>query len=71
MELAQWQRFRWLGFKAIEPYLEKGSSLSLHDILPLPNDPTQEELRELREYQTKKDQEVYKRIFERHRKGLN
>lgn len=44
-EVNKWQHTRWLGLKIIEPHLKKDSKVTVQDILPLPGDPTKEELK--------------------------
>jgi formylmethanofuran dehydrogenase subunit A len=52
-EVSKWQHTRWLGLKIIEPHLKKDSKVTVFDILPLPNDPTKDDLKVAREINAK------------------
>lgn len=46
MVVQGWQQTRFLALKVLEPYLAKNANVTVFDILPLPGDPTKEDLKE-------------------------
>lgn len=53
LESKEWERFRWLGLKVLEPYLEKNSKVTVYDLMRLSTDPTEEELKQMQEERQK------------------
>lgn len=60
--LQSWYETRWLGLKIIEPHLKKNSKVTVFDILPLPGDPTQAELREQSKKQAKSQIDNFEKL---------
>lgn len=62
----EWEKFRWLGLKVLEPYLDKKSKVTVYDLFELPSDPTAEERKEIAEQRKKqgdtKFQDIKKKL---------
>lgn len=63
-ETEAWRRTRWLGLKVIEPYLDKNKNINVFDLLPLPGDPTKQEMEEAQKEQARKNKEYRDNLVE-------
>ena len=59
LEISKWQHTRFLALKILEPYLDKKAKVTVFDILPLPGDPTPEDLKASAEQKRKEQISVY------------
>lgn len=66
-ESHQWERARFIAWFGSLPYLKKGSSLQLEDIMKLPTDPTDEERAIMMKEQEAADKEAMNAVFETYR----
>lgn len=72
MDHAHWEKFRTHAFKVIEPHIDpkKAGGLTKYDWMPIPGDPTKEELKKINEEQKQRQAQEFKKIYDERLKAM-